>query len=456
MRGISVAAFAVSLLIPISADAMVRDIIFPVSGQFSFRDDFREPRDGGAREHLGIDIIAPKMTPLVSVVDGIITFMTIPQASWGYAMTIQDSEGYTYRYLHLNNDTPGTDDGQGGTLNAFAPGITRGMSVTRGQLLGWVGDSGNAESTVSHLHFEMRDASRTVINPYESLRKASGYSLAGVASTTVEHAPEKAPGDEEFIIYYRNYYEGTIHPDVIIIHESLTRLGYYTGEIKDTFDSVTREAVRKFQSDRGIQANGIADALTMKTMREAAKVTTTITPTSSSLSEGSSGQGVTDVQIKLKALGYLSATPTGYFGPLTKAAVIAFQKNNGVDPIGIVGPATRAALSSPTAKSASAVTSQPATNQPAPPIQSPQLAVNADEDPPGGPFVYTAYLELGSEGVEVRALQEKLAELGFFFATPTGYFGTVTEASVKKFQESNGLEPVGIVGPRTREKLNAL
>ncbi|MEN9390272.1 MAG: hypothetical protein RLZZ283_372, partial [Candidatus Parcubacteria bacterium] len=135
----------VGLLFPIGhADALVRSIAFPVAGTFSFRNDFSEPRDGDAREHLGIDIIADKMTPVVAVVDGTITYIASPQASWGYSITITDAEGYAYRYLHLNNDTPGTDDGQGGEAHAYAPGLARRVAVTKGQLIGWVGDSGNA------------------------------------------------------------------------------------------------------------------------------------------------------------------------------------------------------------------------------------------------------------------------------------------------------------------------
>ncbi len=72
-------------------------------------------------------------------------------------------------YIHLNNDTPGTDDGLGW---GFADGISSGVHVTAGQLIGWVGDSGNAEWTASHLHFELHHPDHGSVNPYPHLREA--------------------------------------------------------------------------------------------------------------------------------------------------------------------------------------------------------------------------------------------------------------------------------------------
>ena len=136
-----------------------------MNGPHSFSDDFGDTRSGG-REHLANDILADKMTPVVAAKDGIIRYIVIPEASWGYALYLEDADGWQYRYLHLNNDTPGTDDHDGGPENAYAPGIERGSRVVAGQHLGWVGDSGNAESTGSHLHFEMWTPDHTAINPY--------------------------------------------------------------------------------------------------------------------------------------------------------------------------------------------------------------------------------------------------------------------------------------------------
>lgn len=162
-----------TLLLPLVTHAQeVRPIVFPVNGDYSFSNDFGDPRSGG-RTHEGVDIITKKMTPLVSAVDGYISFLPSVEPSWGYAVYIQDNEGYSYRYLHMNNDTPGTDDGAGGPLYAYAPNISRGTRVVAGQLIGWAGDSGNAESVGSHLHFEIHTPNGTAINSYQSLLAAS-------------------------------------------------------------------------------------------------------------------------------------------------------------------------------------------------------------------------------------------------------------------------------------------
>lgn len=188
-----VALIAVGLM-PLDASAeYIRSVQFPLQGAYRFSDDFNTDRSGGARDHEGIDIIADKMTPAVSAIDGRVKWYTESEASWGWAVTLEDAEGYTYHYLHLNNDTPGTDDGAGGRSYAIAPEIRRGAPVTRGQLVGWVGDSGNAEGTVSHLHFEMRMPEGAALNPYASLMAASrdgrydpASELAAAASIDVD------------------------------------------------------------------------------------------------------------------------------------------------------------------------------------------------------------------------------------------------------------------------------
>jgi len=147
---------------------VVRDIFFPVQGEFTMLDNFGDPRSGG-RTHEGTDILGKKMTPLLSAVDGRVVFMPFDEPSWGYAVYIRDSDGYEYSYLHINNDTPGTNDGLGGPENAYAPGLERGSAVTRGQFIGWMGDSGNAEGVGSHLHFEIWTPENIPIDPQGSL-----------------------------------------------------------------------------------------------------------------------------------------------------------------------------------------------------------------------------------------------------------------------------------------------
>lgn len=155
-----------------TSNTSVRSIVFPVLGSSSYGNDFGDGRSGG-RTHEGNDIFAPKMRPLLAAVDGTVQWVQYPQPEWGYAISLRDADGWQYWYLHVNNDTPGTDDGLGGGLHAYAPDVINGATVKAGQVIGWVGDSGNAESTSPHLHFEIHAPDRSVINPYESLRAAT-------------------------------------------------------------------------------------------------------------------------------------------------------------------------------------------------------------------------------------------------------------------------------------------
>ncbi|MFA6514469.1 MAG: M23 family metallopeptidase [Patescibacteria group bacterium] len=174
---------------PIITPSGSPEIIFPVQGGAVFIDDFGDGRSGG-RLHEGNDLMAPKMTPILAARGGTVTFAPITEPSYGYVLNISGDDGYKYNYLHINNDTPGTDDGQGNAQYAYAPGISRGVKVVQGQHIAWVGDSGNAESTGSHLHFEIRLPDDTAISPYEYLQtalKIYAYNIAAVeaASPTI-------------------------------------------------------------------------------------------------------------------------------------------------------------------------------------------------------------------------------------------------------------------------------
>ncbi|MBS1721890.1 MAG: PD40 domain-containing protein [Armatimonadetes bacterium] len=136
-------------------DTVVVPLLFPVAGKVNWSDSFLASRDGGARRHHGQDLMAPKMRPLVAAFDGTVHFN---RSKAGHnTITLKSDDGWTVVYMHVNNDTPGTDDGQGGPRFAFAPGLPTGARVVRGQLIGFCGDSGNAESTAPHCHFELHD-----------------------------------------------------------------------------------------------------------------------------------------------------------------------------------------------------------------------------------------------------------------------------------------------------------
>lgn len=171
--------FAAVLGMPLLSRAETREITFPVIGEVNFSDDFGAPRSG--HTHEGNDLLGHKLQPLVAVVDGTVRYVAWPEPDYGYMVSLQDEAGYEYRYIHINNDTPGTDDGLGGGRNAYAPGIDGSYPVVAGQLIGWMGDSGNAENTAPHLHFEIRRPDGNPINPYESLIAADHISTPTLA-----------------------------------------------------------------------------------------------------------------------------------------------------------------------------------------------------------------------------------------------------------------------------------
>lgn len=148
-------------------------MLFPVLGG-KIGSIFGEARDGGARRHLGVDIVAPRLTPLIAVADGVVEEVhgSGSECCW---LKIRHDDGWFSVYLHLNNDTAGTDDGRG---NGIRPGIEVGTRVTAGQVIGWMGDSGNAEPTVPHLHFELRTRSGVPVDPHWSLHTARRRGIA--------------------------------------------------------------------------------------------------------------------------------------------------------------------------------------------------------------------------------------------------------------------------------------
>ncbi|MDJ0792283.1 MAG: M23 family metallopeptidase [Acidimicrobiia bacterium] len=159
-----VALAAVAFAAPVGASVDGSpDWIFPVVGEdgvdWAYSDTYGAPRSGG-RSHLGVDIgtYGVKGVPVVAAYDG-----TVRYVNWSSdpgnlnphrccTMSIDHPGGWSTVYIHLDNDTPGTDDGQGWGI---APGIVPGVEVRAGQLIGWVGDSGNAEGVYPHLHWEV-------------------------------------------------------------------------------------------------------------------------------------------------------------------------------------------------------------------------------------------------------------------------------------------------------------
>lgn len=154
----------------------LQSLVFPVDGPNRYSDTWGACRGANCeRAHLGTDIMADKMVPVLAAAAGVVTHVNWSWTAEGIdparccTIQIRHDTGWYSVYIHLNNDTPGTDDGMG---RGVAEGIVPGVRVEAGQLIGWVGDSGNAESTLPHLHFELKTPEGTHVNPYPHVVRA--------------------------------------------------------------------------------------------------------------------------------------------------------------------------------------------------------------------------------------------------------------------------------------------
>jgi hypothetical protein len=143
-------------------------MLWPIVGGGSFGSSFGADRDGGTRWHAGNDLLAPKMTPVVAVQDGTIKAIHDQPGDCCW-IVIAHNDGWSSWYVHLNNDVEGSDNGHGVGIR---PGLIEGAPVVAGEVIGWVGDSGNAEPGPPHLHFELHGPWGPAIDPYASLRWA--------------------------------------------------------------------------------------------------------------------------------------------------------------------------------------------------------------------------------------------------------------------------------------------
>jgi len=160
-------------------------LIFPVVGPTSYTDDFGDPRAQG--RHEGNDIMAAKKSVAVAVEAGTVKFWTTSSRA-GCMLYLYGKSGTTYLYIHLNNDRTSGNDNTGACVQgiAYARGLKNGARVRAGQMIGYVGDSGDANGGSAHLHFELHPGGGGATDPYSYLRRAQRLLFA----------PQ--PGSDEF------------------------------------------------------------------------------------------------------------------------------------------------------------------------------------------------------------------------------------------------------------------
>lgn len=142
---------------------------------------------------------------------------------------------------------------------------------------------------------------------------------------------------------------------------------------------------------------------------------------------GSTGSDVSDLQARLTELGYYTGVIDGKYASGTREAIVEFQTRNGLEADGIAGRQTQDLLYSSSA--------QP-------------KVISASGDTQG-----YVLLKLGASGLDVRKLQARLAELGYYSGGTDGIYGETTVTAVKAFQRNNGLSGDGQAGEQTQTKL---
>lgn len=126
----------------------------PVQGGASFIDSWGFARSGG-RRHKGVDMFATRGTPTAAVTSGTVRMRTVNLG--GIVTYLYGDDGNKYYYAHLNG---------------YPDGLQNGQRVNRGDAIGFVGNTGNAEGTSPHLHFEIRPGGGNAVNPYPTVRSA--------------------------------------------------------------------------------------------------------------------------------------------------------------------------------------------------------------------------------------------------------------------------------------------
>lgn len=145
------------------------ELVMPVVGvrASALHSNFYESR-GGFRTHQALDILAPRGTPVVAAVDGTIRKLFLSNAGGITIYEFDRAEERVYYYAHLER---------------YADGLHEGMTVTRGQVIGYVGTSGNAPANTPHLHFAVSVLTpeklwwkATPVDPYPMLVASAGES----------------------------------------------------------------------------------------------------------------------------------------------------------------------------------------------------------------------------------------------------------------------------------------
>lgn len=231
------------------------------------------------------------------------------------------------------------------------------------------------------------------------------------------------------------------------LQSALIELGFLSGKVDGKFGSGTQTALLAFQEKNEYPLTGTADANLQAFLYEGkpknskgkkTEVMTLSPLPGTTIRLNNIGDAVVTVQTRLKELGYYAGDVTGTYDKATQKAVKAFQKANGIKADGAVGAETMNRLESGSALP-EGVTPSPtptASPTPAPTYQVPEDTIRA-----------------GDTGDDVKTVQSRLKELGYYRGRVDGKFGSGSVQALKAFQQAHGLEPDGAAGRDTYKVL---
>lgn len=252
--------------------------------------NFGDDRDGGDRQHEGLDIMAPEGAPIISPTEAVVVSTGSGSGSGKYVSTMNPG-GERFVYMHLSEIS-----------------VRAGDELDKGDLIGLVGDTGNARGGPAHLHFEIRDGRRAT-DPYPRItRELSLEDKIDALAAAIRDVDD----EDDFVEFIVENYQGELW-----------------------------------------QAKGAGIELPDDIEDELEEIPTTIPSTATApgdLTLDSQGPLVAALQgfliakdIGPAAKALAAAGATGYFGPITQRALIEYQAASGISPAsGYFGPLTRA------------------------------------------------------------------------------------------------------------------
>ncbi len=256
--------------------------------------DFGDPRGGGTRRHEGQDILAPRGAPIVSPTDAVVIRVGNGDSSGYYVYTANPGRE-VFVYMHLNEESE----------------LNEGEELEKGELIGYIGNTGNASGGVTHLHFEIHDDDGDPIDPFPRLTRI--FPLADkikYLAEILDNADDEKELAELMVAMYRRELIlapalGILLPERITTALQTVPLGFVpvstvtsSGDLKFGSQGSAVSALQSFLLTKnagvnnGVVVNGVFDLATQK-----------------ALATYQAGAGISPA--------------TGYYGPITQAYIAA-------------------------------------------------------------------------------------------------------------------------------------